>query len=97
MGSYHVTGEGTHRDHEILRVHSRPNLELATLRTKKSAKVRSNFAPAALRTAGTEVDLTASDAAETRYAPSPGAQDGRPKSAARVSTIESLHSGGGDL
>ena len=31
MGSYCVAGEGTHRDHEILDVHSRLNLEPGTM------------------------------------------------------------------
>ena len=38
---------------------------------------------------GTEVDLTASDAPETRYASSAGAQEGHLKSAARVWVVES--------
>ena len=37
MGSYHVTGEGAHRDHELLKVHARLNLEVGP--RKKSACV----------------------------------------------------------
>ena len=39
----------------------------------------------------------ASDAPETRYASSAGAREGRLKSAARVSVVESSNATGGDL
>ena len=57
----------------------------------------SGFPRRRLCTGGTEVDLTASDALETRYASSAGAQEGRVKPAARVGVVESSNATGGDL